>query len=91
MGKTSARGLATGTGQFVVRDSQHEAQQELWLDAARTGLADREAQLSRLAAWVLMADQLGLRYGLRATAAHTIAADSGPEHRQACLRALALA
>ena len=89
--KKAATALATGTGHFVVRDNQHQAQQDLWLDAARTGLADREAQLSRLAAWVLMADQLGLRYGLRATAAHTIAADSGPEHRQACLRALALA
>ena len=29
------------------------------------GLADREARLSRLAAWVLQADRLGLDYGLR--------------------------
>ena len=65
--------------------------QDLWLDASRTGLAEREAQLSRLAAWVLMADQQSLRYGLRITASHEIAADSGPEHRLACLRALALA
>ena len=89
--KKAATALATGSGHFVVRDNQHQAMQDLWLDASRTGLADREAQLSRLAAWVLMADQQGLRWGLRITANNEIAADSGPEHRLACLRALALA
>ncbi|MEG0974864.1 MAG: DUF58 domain-containing protein [Comamonas sp.] len=89
--KKAATALATGAGHFVVRDNQHQAQQDLWLDASRAGLVDREAQLSRLAAWVLMADQQGLRYGLRITAANEIAVDSGPEHRLACLRALALA
>ncbi|TDS74443.1 uncharacterized protein (DUF58 family) [Comamonas sp. JUb58] len=90
--KKAATSLATGTGHFVVRDNQHQAQQDLWLDAQQCGLAEREAQLSRLTAWVVMADQQGLRYGLRLGAAHAdLAADSGPEHRQACLRALALA
>ncbi|GAB2829744.1 DUF58 domain-containing protein [Comamonas piscis] len=93
--KKAATAMATGNGHFVVRDNQHQAQQDLWLDAQHCGLAEREAQLSRLAAWVLMADQQGLRYGLRlgqASPAHADQpADSGPEHRQACLRALALA
>ncbi len=90
--KKAATALAAGSDQFVVRDNQHQAQQDLWLDASRCGLADREAQLSRLTAWVLAAHQQGLRYGLR-IAANTpdIAPDHGPEHRQACLRALALA
>ncbi|QMV75695.1 DUF58 domain-containing protein [Comamonas piscis] len=93
--KKAATAMATGNGHFVVRDNQHQAQQDLWLDAQHCGLAEREGQLSRLAAWVLMADQQGLRYGLRlgqASPAHAgQPADSGPEHRQACLRALALA
>lgn len=90
--KKAATSLATGTGHFVVRDNQHQAQQDLWLDAQQCGLAEREAQLSRLTAWVVMADQQGLRYGLRLGAAHADQTpDSGPEHRQACLRALALA
>ena len=90
--KKAATAMATGNGHFVVRDNQHQAQQDLWLDAQHCGLAEREAQLSRLAAWVLMADQQGLRYGLRLGQVNADQpADSGPEHRLACLRALALA
>ena len=90
--KKAASALATGVGPFVVRDSQQQSQQDLWLDAGRCGLAEREAQLSRLTAWVLQAEQQGLRYGLRIVAnGSDIAPDSGPEHRAACLRALALA
>ena len=90
--KKTATAMASGAGPFVVRDNQHQARQDLWLDARHCGLADREAQLSRLTAWVLAADQFGLRYGLHPGGAQPpIAADSGPAHRQACLRALALA
>jgi uncharacterized protein (DUF58 family) len=49
-----------------------------------------EAQLARLARWILMADARHLRYGLRLPAA-TIAPGSGAEHRERCLTALALA
>ena len=84
--------MGTGSSQFVVRDNQHQAQQDLWLDASHTGLAEREAQLSRLTAWVLAADQQSLRYGLRTqTGSVEITPDAGAEHRLACLRALALA
>ncbi|MBE3026384.1 DUF58 domain-containing protein [Janthinobacterium sp. GW458P] len=48
-----------------------------------------EARLSRLAAWVLAAEQTGLPYGLR-LGALTLAPGLGAGHRDACLRALAL-
>ncbi len=62
---------------------------ELWLDYAHTGLANPEARLSRLAAWVLQADRLGLHYGLRLPG-QEIAQGSGPAQRRRCLEALAL-
>lgn len=95
--KKAATAMAVGSDQFVVRDNQQLVQQEMWLDAGRCGLHDKEAQLSRLTAWVLQADQQNMRYGLRlahAKATHgtqDIAPDSGPDHRNSCLRALALA
>ena len=81
--------LASGSGELVSRDAQRSQSLELWLDAAATGLADPEARLARLAAWVLQADRLGLEYGLRLPGRH-IAPDSGAAHRRACLEALAL-
>jgi uncharacterized protein (DUF58 family) len=63
---------------------------ELWLDWGRLapGL-DTEQRLSRLAGWVLAAEQRGARYGLRLPA-RVIAPDRGDAHRAACLQALAL-
>lgn len=63
---------------------------ELWLDWERLapGL-DTEQRLSRLAGWVLAAEQGGARYGLRLPAL-VIAPDRGDAHRAACLQALAL-
>ncbi|HQQ71741.1 MAG TPA: DUF58 domain-containing protein, partial [Alicycliphilus sp.] len=87
--KKAAKSLATGTSDLVSRDSQQAQRQELWLDAAATGLAEPEARLSRLAAWVLQADRLGLDYGLRLPA-RQIAPNSGAAHRRCCLEALAL-
>ena len=48
-----------------------------------------EARLSRLCAWVLAADRLGIEYGLRLPAME-IPPSSGPAHRRHCLEALAL-
>ena len=48
-----------------------------------------EARLSRLAAWVLQAEQMGLPYGLRLGAVF-LAPGLGARQRDACLRALAL-
>ena len=87
--KKAARALATGSDELVSRDSQHSQRQQLWLDAAATGLSDPEARLARLTSWVLQADRLGLDWGLR-LGTRQIGPDSGPAHRRACLEALAL-
>jgi len=80
---------AAKTGALVSRDSVAAQQHDLWLSRELTGLSHPEQQLSRLCAWVLRADQLGLRYGLR-LAGQDIPPDHGPLHLQRCLRALAL-
>ncbi|GAB4214986.1 MAG: DUF58 domain-containing protein [Rhodoferax sp.] len=81
---------AAKTGALVSHDSAPSQSQTLWLTLASTRLSAREAQLSRLCAWVLQADRLGLRYALQ-IGASTIDADHGLAHRARCLRALALA
>ncbi|MGP1683804.1 MAG: DUF58 domain-containing protein, partial [Giesbergeria sp.] len=63
--KKAAQALATGTDALVSRDTQQSQRSELWLEPSRTGLADPEARIARLTAWVLQADRLGLSYGLR--------------------------
>jgi uncharacterized protein (DUF58 family) len=88
--KTIVWKKAAKTGELVSRDSQTLQQQTLWLDQQQTGLGQPEAQLSRLCAWVLQADQMGLIYGLRLKQ-QDIAPASGLAHQQRCLRALALA
>ena len=87
--KKAAQALASGSNALVSRDAQQSQRHELWLDAAHTGLADPEARLSRLTAWVLQADRLGLNYGLRLPG-REIAQGNGPAHRRNCLEALAL-
>ena len=73
---------------LVVRDTQQAQRHELWLDIRQAGPPDLERQLSRLCAWVLQADRLGLRYGLRLPA-RDIAPASGEAHKRHCLEALA--
>ena len=87
--KKAAKSLATGTDDLVSRDAHQAQRHELWLDAAATGLPDPEARLSRLAAWVLQADRLGVDYGLRLPGLQ-IGQGSGAAHRRRCLEALAL-
>jgi len=88
--KTIVWKKAAKTGELVSRDSQTLQQQTLWLDQQHTGLGQFEAQLSRLCAWVLLAEQLGLIYGLRLKT-QDIAPSNGLAHQQRCLLALALA
>jgi uncharacterized protein (DUF58 family) len=76
-------------GGFIVRDTAHAQQHELWLDYAGAGSGDREHRLSRLCAWVLQADKLGLTYGL-ALPALRIAPGNSEKHKRHCLEALAL-
>ena len=87
--KKAAKSLATGTDDLVSRDAQQAQRHELWLDLARAALPDHEARVSRLTAWVLQADRLGLDYGLRLPGVE-IAPDGGAAHRRNCLEALAL-
>ena len=87
--KKAAKSLASGAGELVSRDDHRPQAYELWLDYGQTGSLDREARLSRLCAWVLKADAMGLRYGLRLPQ-RDIAPASGEAQRRQCLEALAL-
>ena len=87
--KKAAQAFASGNGTLIARDAQQPHRHELWLDHAPTGLPDMEARLSRLTAWVLQADRLGLDYGLRLPGKE-IAMGHGAAQRRRCLEALAL-
>ena len=86
--KKAAKAQAAGSEDLVSRDAQQAQREELWLDAQATGLPDLEARLSRLCAWVSMADRLGVDYGLR-VAGRTLKPAQGEAHRRACLEVLA--
>ena len=79
---------AAKTDELVSRDTQQAQRYELWLDFTQAGHQDTELRLSRLAAWVLQADRLGMDYGLRLPG-HQIAPASGEAHKRRCLEALA--
>ncbi len=81
---------AAKTGELVSRDSVAMRQHAYLLERFHTGLSHPEQQLSRLCAWALLADRMGLRFGLK-LGSQEIAPDTGPAHLQRCLRALALA
>jgi len=80
---------AAKSDELVSRDTLQAQRYELWLDYAQTGPLDREARLSRLAAWVLQADRLEQDYGLRLPH-QQIAPAGGEAHKRRCLEALAL-
>lgn len=80
---------AAKNDELVSRDTQQAQRHELWLDFAQAGHADAEGKLSRLAAWVLQADRLGLDYGLRLPG-QQIEPGSGEAHKRRCLEAMAV-
>jgi uncharacterized protein (DUF58 family) len=80
---------AAKADELVSRDMQQAQRYELWLDLAQAGHLDLERKLSRLAAWVLQADRLGLDYGL-SVPGQEIKPSSGEAHKRRCLQALAL-
>jgi uncharacterized protein (DUF58 family) len=80
---------AAKADELVSRDASQMQRFELWLDRQRTGTAHTEQQLSRLCAWVLQAQELGLDYGLRLGALE-IQPGRGEAHKKRCLEALAL-
>ena len=88
--KKAALSLDQGTPPWV-RETQAPASQTLWFDARATAdLADDEARLSRLAAWVLAAERLQQPYGLRLGGA-SWEPGLGAAQQQLCLEQLALA
>ena len=84
---------AAKSDELVSRDAQQVQRFELWLDLAHTGLGAArghlEAGLSRLCAWVLLAEKQGLQYGLRLPGLE-VPPGSGANHQQKCLQALAM-
>lgn len=80
---------AAKTGELVSRETSVPVSQELWLDWPSTAGADAEARLSRLAAWVLLAEQAGALHGLRLPGVE-LAPGQGDSHRRRALEALAL-
>ena len=84
--------------ELVSRDAQQVQRFELWLDLAQAGKArtagagsaPQEHALSRLCAWVLLAERQGLQYGLRLPG-QEILPGSGEAHKKNCLQALAMA
>jgi uncharacterized protein (DUF58 family) len=87
--KKAAQAFAAGRNELVSRDALSSQRQQLWLDLNQCGGAGFEGRVSRLTAWVLMADRLGIDYGLRLPG-REIPPDQGPAHRARCLEALAL-
>lgn len=87
--KKSTRALQIGSADLTVRDTQQAQRFELWLDFAQAGTGGTEQKLSRLTAWVLQADKMGLDYGLRLPGL-SIKPAAGESHRLRCLEALAL-
>lgn len=61
-----------------------------WFDFSTLDQMDTEARLSQLTRWVLDAYRDGHAWGLRLPA-ESLGPDLGPQHRDRCLRALALA
>lgn len=87
--KKAARAIAAGSDDLVSRDTHQAQQQDLWFDLdAPMGAATLEQRLSRLCAWVLQAERLGITYGLRLPGVR-IAPAQGPAHERQCLEALA--
>jgi uncharacterized protein (DUF58 family) len=86
--KKAAQAFAAGRNDLVSRDALSSQRQQLWLDFAQTGTHEVEARLSRLTAWVLLAERLGLDYGLRLPGLE-IPPDQGLAHQSRCLEALA--
>ena len=86
--KKAARQLETG-GDLVSRDTSAVAQQELWLEWDQCAGLPPESRLSRLAAWLLVAERAGTPHGLRLPG-FQIEPDVGEAHQRRCLEGLAL-
>ncbi len=86
--KKAAQAMASGAD-LVSRDSQASTPGELSLDWDACQGLTTEGRLSRLTAWVILADQMDLVYGLRLPQ-RDIAPGVGEAHRHGVLESLAL-
>jgi uncharacterized protein (DUF58 family) len=75
--------------ELLVQQLEHPSAPDLLLSLERTPGRDLEERLSRLTRWVLMAERRQRRYRLQ-LGAQVIGPDGGAQHRERCLRALAL-
>lgn len=75
--------------QPMVKQFQETLDQDLWLEWNALGHLDAEARLSQLTRWVLDADAMQRRYGLRLPGI-IVSPAQGDAHRFQCLKALAL-
>lgn len=89
--KKSATRLASGLAP-VSREASLRPHQECWVEWEQAQGLPLEARLSRLASWLVMAEQraldLGQPYGLRLPD-RTLGPAHGPQHLQQCLDTLA--
>ena len=77
------------SGELVSRETAGTAQRELWLEWQQTAGADTEQRLSRLTAWVMLAEREGIDCGLRLPG-RELPPGQGDMHRRSALEALAL-
>jgi uncharacterized protein (DUF58 family) len=82
--KASAR-----ADRLLVREYEAAVARDVDLAWADTATLPYEARIRRLARWIVEAERSGSRYSLRLPN-QQLPAGRGPEHRHACLRALAL-
>lgn len=75
---------------LLVREHEQPQGTELVLDWHSLQGLDSEARIRRLARWVDQAERENRPYLLRVPGSAGIGPDVGPQHRHACLRALAL-
>jgi uncharacterized protein (DUF58 family) len=76
-------------GTLLVKEFEQQRGREIVLDWDETATLPYEARISRLARWVEDAEAAHQRYQLR-TPDNLVGPGLGPDHRHACLRALAL-
>jgi uncharacterized protein (DUF58 family) len=80
---------AAKSDNWVSRDREQASQAPLWLDWRALHTLAPEARISRLTAWVLLADQNDIDYGLWLPGS-AINPSQGAAHKLQCLEALAL-
>lgn len=83
------RSYAKGQGLMSKQFSTDGGGRELWLDFQQAPGSHLEERLSQLCRWVLDAESVGLRYGLKLPGKE-VALGQGQRHQSACLEALAL-